>query len=242
MQLFICENKQQLGERAAGILATQIQKKPDSVLGLATGSSPVETYRCLVGMCRAGTLSFRDVVTYNLDEYVGLDAAHEQSYAYFMRTHLFEHVDIDPANIHIPNGTAPDAHAECTRYTEALAGVEGGLDIQLLGVGLNGHIGFNEPDDVFTPDTHVVTLDDSTIEANARFFASPDDVPRYAITMGVRPIMYAKQVLVLLSGAAKAPILRDALRGPVTPEVPASLLQLHPRVTLVVDREAASLL
>lgn len=242
MELIICDNQQQLGQRAADIIAAQIQTRPDSVLGLATGSSPLGTYARLIEMCRAGQISFAGVTTYNLDEYVGLDAAHDQSYAYFMRANLFDHVDIDLKSTHIPNGMAADTEAECRRYTAALDSVSGGLDIQLLGMGLNGHIGFNEPDGVFTPDTHRVALDTSTIEANARFFDSPDDVPRYALTMGVRPIMYAKQVLVLVYGQAKAQILRDALQGPVTPRVPASVLQLHPHATIVADREAASLL
>lgn len=242
MRLIVCDNQQQQNLRAAEILAAQVLGKPDSVLGLATGSSPVGTYQTLIEMYTDGNLCFDRIVTYNLDEYVGLDAGHPQSYACFMRSNLFDHIDIDPANTHIPNGVAPDIAAECYRYTQALDAIEGGLDLQVLGIGLNGHIGFNEPDDVFTPDTHVVSLDASTIEANSRFFESVDEVPRHAITMGIRPIMCAKQILLLVSGKAKAGILRDALTGPITPKVPASILQLHPRVNVVADRDAAELL
>lgn len=242
MKLIVCDNQEQLAQRAADIFAATIEQKPDCVLGLATGSSPLGTYAQLIKRCAEGQLSFRDVTTFNLDEYVGLDAAHDQSYVHFMRTNLFDHIDIDLSNTHLPDGTAADIEAECHRYTAALDAVEGGLDLQLLGIGHNGHIGFNEPDDVFIADTHKVTLDTSTIEANARFFASPADVPRYAVTMGVRPIMYAKKVLTLVYGKEKAQILRNTLQGPITPQVPASLLQLHPNVTFIVDQEAASLL
>ena len=241
MRLIRAKDYADLSRKAANIIAAQVYLKPDCVLGLATGSSPVGTYKELIAKYEAGDLDFSQVKTVNLDEYVGLTKDHDQSYAYFMRTNLFDHVNIDQANCNIPNGMNPDAEAECARY-DAVIEAFGGADLQLLGLGPNGHIGFNEPCDEFPVRTHVVELTESTINANSRLFESIDQVPREAYTMGIGTIMKARAILVVASGVDKAQIVRDAFFGPVTPQVPASVLQLHPNVTVVVDAEAGSLL
>ena len=207
------------------------------MLGLATGSTPIGTYENLIARNRAGDLSFREVRTVNLDEYKGLAPTHDQSYRYFMQTNLFDHIDILPENTNVPDGLAADADAECARY-DALVASLGYADLQLLGLGRNGHIGFNEPDDHFTKETHVVDLTDSTIDANARFFATRDDVPRQALTMGVGCIMAARRVLLIASGADKADALYNAVCGPISPDCPASILQLHGDVVVVGDEAA----
>lgn len=222
----------ELSRKTADMIADVIKNNPHCVLGLATGSSPIGTYECLISDYKAGKLDFSGVRSVNLDEYVGLDGTSDQSYRYFMDTHLFDHVNIDKNNTHVPSGMAEDLAAEGKRYDELIANL-GGIDIQLLGIGLDGHIGFNEPDDVFTKATHAVALDPSTIEANARFFASRDDVPTSAITMGMGGIMGAKQVVLIASGEKKKAILDKAFHGPITPAVPASILQLHPNVTVI---------
>lgn len=232
MKIITTKSYDELSRRAADILAAQILLKPDCVLGLATGSSPIGLYNCLVERYEKGELDFSAVRSVNLDEYRGLDGSNDQSYRYFMDTNLFDRVNIDKANTNVPDGKAADAAAEGERY-DALIRALGGIDIQLLGIGLDGHIGFNEPDDCFTGPTHEVELDPSTIEANARFFASIDDVPRSAITMGMASIMQARKVLLIASGSNKKAIMEKALFGPITPEVPASLLQLHPDLTVV---------
>ena len=237
MKIYCTENYEAMSRKAAAILAAQIIAKPDGVLGLATGSSPVGLYQNLIAGYRAGDLDFSRITTVNLDEYAGLAGSHDQSYRYFMNQNLFDHVNIKPENTHVPDGTAPDPEAECRRY-EALLQAIGPADIQLLGLGRNGHIGFNEPDDVFTAPTHVVALTQSTIDANARFFESRDEVPKKALTMGVGAIMRARKVLVVVSGADKAEAVKNAFAGPITPQVPASILQLHPDVVLVGDRAA----
>ena len=211
--------------------------RPNCVLGLATGSTPIGTYENLIARNRAGDLSFREVRTVNLDEYKGLAPTHDQSYRYFMQTNLFDHIDILPENTNVPDGLAADADAECARY-DALVASLGYADLQLLGLGRNGHIGFNEPDDHFTKETHVVDLTDSTIDANARFFATRDDVPRQALTMGVGCIMAARRVLLIASGADKADALYNAVCGPISPDCPASILQLHGDVVVVGDEAA----
>ena len=225
--------------KAADILAAQVILKPDCVLGLATGSTPIGTYDELVARCERGELDFSEVKTVNLDEYKGLTRDNDQSYYYFMHEHLFDRVNIDPANTNVPDGTEPDSEKECARYDKLIESL-GGADIQLLGLGHNGHIGFNEPDSSFAQVTHCVNLTESTIEANKRFFASADDVPRQAYTMGIGTIMKAKKILLIVNGEAKADIVAKAFFGPVKPEVPASILQLHPDVMIVADKAALS--
>lgn len=239
MKVYVMENYDQMSRKAAGIMAAQIIAKPDSVLGLATGSTPIGMYKELIKGYEAGDLDFSQIKSVNLDEYVGLEPTHDQSYRYFMQTNLFDHVNIDVANTNVPQGLAADPVAECERYNQVMRDM-GGIDIQVLGMGHNGHIGFNEPDDYFPLETHVVDLQESTINANARFFASADDVPKQAMTMGIRNIMNAKKILVVVSGEDKAEIVKKAFTGPVTPQVPASILQLHPDVVLVGDKAALS--
>lgn len=234
MKVYMAEDYQGMSRKAAGILAAQITLKPDSVLGLATGSTPIGMYQQLVEWYEAGDLDFRHVKTVNLDEYVGLSPDHDQSYRYFMNSNLFDHVNIDKANTHVPNGMIERPADECVHY-EYIIQQMGGVDIQVLGMGHNGHIGFNEPSDSFFLGTNLVDLQQSTIDANARFFASKDEVPKQAITMGIGTIMKAKKILVVVSGEDKAAIVNAAFTGPVTPQVPASILQLHPDVTLVGD-------
>lgn len=237
MRIYECADYRAMSRRAASLIAAQVVLKPEGVLGLATGSTPIGTYENLIARNRAGDLSFREVRTVNLDEYKGLAPTHDQSYRYFMQTNLFDHIDSLPENTNVPDGLAADADAECARY-DALVASLGYADLQLLGLGRNGHIGFNEPDDHFTKETHVVDLTDSTIDANARFFATRDDVPRQALTMGVGCIMAARRVLLIASGADKADALYNAVCGPISPDCPASILQLHGDVVVVGDEAA----
>ena len=239
MKIYVGKNYEEMSHLAANIIAAQVTLKPDSVLGLATGSSPVGMYKELIARHQAGDLDFSAVKSVNLDEYVGLEPTHDQSYRYFMQDNLFNHVNIDPANTNVPNGMAADPAAECDRYEAVIASM-GGVDIQVLGMGHNGHIGFNEPAEAFPLKTNLVDLQESTINANSRFFASRDDVPKQAITMGIGAIMKAKKILVVVSGEGKADIVAKAFAGPVTPHVPASILQLHPDVVLVGDEAALS--
>ena len=239
MRIYREKDYNAMSRRAAAVIAAQVVSKPDCVLGLATGSTPIGAYKQLIEWHKQGDLSFSEVRSVNLDEYFGLAPTHDQSYRYFMQTNLFDHVDIVPENTNVPNGLAQDAAAECARYEQVVAGL-GYADLQLLGMGRNGHIGFNEPCDEFPVATHLVDLTQSTIDANARFFASANDVPRQALTMGVGTIMRARSILVVASGADKAEAVRKTVMGPVTPEVPASILQLHPNVTLIGDEAALS--
>ncbi len=239
MRIIVAKDYKDMSRKAANIISAQIITKPNCVLGLATGSSPIGTYDQLVEWYEKGDLDFSQVSSVNLDEYRGLNHDHDQSYYYFMHEHLFDRVNINPANTNVPDGTEPDAEKECRRYEELIASY-GGVDLQLLGLGHNGHIGFNEPAPAFDKETHCVDLTESTIEANKRFFASADDVPRQAYTMGIGTIMKAKKILVVVSGEDKAEIVAKAFCGDVTPEVPASILQFHPDVTVVVDEAAAS--
>ena len=239
MRIYREKDYDAMSRRAATIIAAQIVAKPDCVLGLATGSSPVGTYKNLVAWNKQGDISFKEVRSVNLDEYYGLSGDHDQSYRYFMQTNLFDHVDIVPENTKVPNGLAQDPAAEGERY-EALVASLGYADLQLLGMGRNGHIGFNEPCGEFPLITHLVDLTESTIEANARFFASADDVPKQALSMGIGTIMKARKILVVVSGEDKADAVAKAVQGPITPEVPASILQLHPDVTIVGDEAALS--
>jgi len=237
MRIIRSKDYEDMSRRAANIIAAHVTLKPDCVLGLATGSTPIGTYKNLIAKYQAGDISFAQVKSVNLDEYRGLSGTHDQSYRYFMQTNLFDHVDILVENTNVPNGLAEDAEAECKRYDGVIESL-GGVEMQLLGLGRNGHIGFNEPDDHFIPGTHVVDLTESTIDANARFFASADEVPRQALTMGVHNIMSAKHVLVVVSGADKADAVYKMVCGTVDPQVPASILQLHPNVTIVADEAA----
>ncbi len=238
MRIVVCKDVTAQGEAAASLFAAQILRKKDSVLGFATGSTPIPTYAALAALCQRGAVDFANVRTFNLDEYVGMDPAHEQSYFRFMVENLFSKVNIKPENYCLPNGNAADVDAECARY-EAAIGAAGGIDLQLLGIGNNGHIGFNEPADCFADATHAVDLTESTIEANKRFFASANDVPRRAMSMGIGTIMRANGIVLVISGAGKADITRQALTGPVTPQVPASILQFHKNVTVILDEAAA---
>ena len=232
MKFIKVETYEELSAQAAAMICVQVTMKPNCVLGLATGSSPLGTYEKIINLHRLEGIDFSKVSSINLDEYVGLDGTNDQSYRYFMDNNLFNHINIDKDNTLVPSGIAADLEEECRVYDEIIEKV-GGIDLQLLGIGLDGHIGFNEPDDHFTKETHVVDLDPSTIEANARFFASADDVPRKAITMGMGGIMGAKKVLLIANGAAKKEIVEKAFFGPVTPAVPASILQLHPDLTVI---------
>lgn len=228
-----------MSRKAANIIAAQVTMKPNCVLGLATGSSPVGIYKELIARYNNGDLDFSNVTSVNLDEYKGLDGSHDQSYRYFMDDHFFNHVNIQKERTFVPNGTEPDSEKACSAHNQIIESV-GGIDLQLLGLGHNGHIGFNEPSDCFDKGTHCVDLAESTIEANKRFFASADDVPKQAYTMGIQNIMLARKIVVVVSGADKADILKKVVEGPITPQVPASILQLHPDVTIIADADAAS--
>ncbi len=228
-----------MSRKAANILSAQVILKPDCVLGLATGSTPIGLYNQLAAWYRKGDLDFSKVTTVNLDEYKGLTQEDPQSYYYFMDENLFQKVNIDKNRTFLPDGTEPDSEKACRQYNDILASV-GQVDIQLLGLGHNGHIGFNEPDTFFKTETHCVKLTEQTIKANRRFFASEEDVPREAYTMGIKTIMSARQILIVVSGEDKAEIVKKAFFGPITPQVPASVLQLHNHVILVADEAALS--
>ena len=231
MKKIVCKNYDEMSKEGAKIIAAQIASKPDSVLGLATGSTPIGLYKCLVD----DKIDFSKVSTYNLDEYYPLSKSNDQSYQYFMDHNLFDHINVK--SMDIPNGEASDAVAECKRYDAAIEAA-GGIDLQLLGLGPNGHIGFNEPDEELSVGTHMVELTQSTIDANSRFFESKDDVPRHALTLGMGGIMKAKKILVVASGKNKADIVKKMFSGVVTTKIPATLLQLHNDVTVIVDEEA----
>lgn len=239
MKVYRAKDYNDMSRKAANIISAQVTMKPDCVLGLATGSTPIGTYKQLIEAYNNGDLDFSEVKTANLDEYKGLTRDNDQSYYYFMHENLFKHVNIKEANTNIPDGTEADSAKEVARYEEVVHGL-GGVDLQLLGLGHNGHIGFNEPADEFPKETHIVDLQESTIEANKRFFASIDEVPRQAYTMGIGTIMSAKKILLIVSGSDKAAILHDVICGPITPRVPASILQLHPDVIVVADEAALS--
>jgi glucosamine-6-phosphate deaminase len=237
MRIIKAKDYDDLSRKAANIISAQVLLKPDCVLGLATGSTPIGTYKQLIEWYEKGDLDFSAAKSVNLDEYRGLTKDNDQSYYYFMYNNLFKHININMENTNVPDGTEPDSEKECSRYENVIEAY-GGVDLQLLGLGHNGHIGFNEPDKDFPRTTHCVDLTQSTIEANKRFFASVDDVPKQAYTMGIGTIMKARKILLVVSGADKAQILHDVLCGPVTPEVPASILQLHSDVIVVADEAA----
>lgn len=237
MNIFKFQSDEDFVQTGASLIVSLLQSNPKAVLGLATGSSPVGVYAKLVEMHRKNLVSFSKATSFNLDEYVGLPVDHPQSYRSFMNEHLFNHIDIDPAQTHIPNGNAVDLEAECLVYDKMLED-NGPVDLQILGIGSNGHIGFNEPDANLSSKTHVVDLLEGTREANARFFDKLDDVPRQAITMGIGSILKARQILLLVRGAGKAEAIRNAVEGPITTQCPASLLQSHPNVIVLVDEGA----
>ncbi len=237
MKILLGEDYAAASERAAEVIRDVVKAKPDAVLGLATGSSPVGMYKALVEMNRRGEISFAKCKSVNLDEYVGLAPEHDRSYAYFMAKNFFDHIDIDKKNTNLPSGLAPDLAAECLRYDGVIASM-GGIDIQVLGIGNNGHIGFNEPSESFSKGTGIVNLTASTIDANARFFENRDEVPTRAISMGVGQIVAARRILLLAMGAGKAEILERALFGDVTPHIPVSILQFSAHVTVCADRAA----
>ena len=240
MRIINCHTYEAMSRKAADILAAQIQLKPNCVLGLATGTTPIGAYQGLIKKYESGSLDFSEVRTYNLDEYRGLTHEDPQSYHYFMNDQLFNHVNIDPANVHVPDGANTDADAACADYDRMVAEA-GYCDLQLLGIGRNSHIGFNEPADEFSKGTHCVDLTESTIEANSRLFEKEEDVPRQAYTMGTQTIMNARCILVVANGENKAQAVRDMCFGPIVPTCPASILQLHPNVFVVCDDAALSL-
>ena len=241
MKIYKAKDYKDMSRKAANIISAQVIMKPNCVLGLATGSTPIGTYDQLVEWYNKGDLDFSEVTTVNLDEYKGLPRTNDQSYYYFMHQHLFDRVNIDPERTNVPNGMEPDAEKECGRYEELIRSL-GGVDLQLLGLGHNGHIGFNEPGESFEKTTHCVQLTQSTIDANQRLFDEGDAVPEKAFTMGIKSIMQSKHILLIANGEKKAQIIRDAFFGPVTPKVPASILQLHNNVTVIVDKEAGKLI
>lgn len=239
MKIYRSEDYYAMSRKAANIISAQIIMKPDCTLGLATGSTPIGAYKQLVEWYKKGDLDFSEVTTVNLDEYRGLTRDNEQSYYYFMHKNLFDHVNIDVANTFIPDGQEADSQKACEEYEKKIHAL-GGVDLQLLGLGHNGHIGFNEPADDFARVTHCVDLQESTIQANKRFFENEEDVPRQAYTMGIGTIMRAKKILMVVNGEDKAEAVKNAFLGPVTPQVPASILQMHPNVILVADEAALS--
>lgn len=240
MNIITCKTAQDAGIAAATLFAGQVIQKPNAVLGLATGGTVEPVYEELIRLYKEGFLSFEETTTFNLDEYVGLSAEHDQSYRYFMQNKLFDHVDIVSENTHVPNGMASDLALECASY-EAAINAAGGIDMQLLGVGPNGHIAFNEPSDVFENDTNVVSLTQSTIEANKRFFSNADAnlVPRQALTMGIGTIMRAKKLVMVITGENKREVTKAFLESAITPQLPISVLKLHQNVTVVLDKAAA---
>ena len=240
MKVIVAKNYDEMSKKAAEVVIEVVKKNPNAVLGFATGSSPIGLYQYMIKDHKENGTSYKNATSVNLDEYVGLKADHDQSYAYFMRTNLFDSLDIDLKNTNLPCGSASDLQAECDRYNALLNANQ--QDIQVLGIGSNGHIGFNEPNTPFDSVTHVVDLTESTIKDNSRLFNSIDEVPRQALSMGIKNIMNAKAIVMVVSGKNKAEALRGMVKGEITPALPASILQLHPFVTVVCDEDAASLL
>ena len=241
MRIIVCENYEEVSKKAAQMILSQVTLKPNSVLGLATGSTPIGMYENLVKLNKNGDIDFSEVRTFNLDEYYKLPKESDQSYHHFMYKNLFDHININPENIHIPNGMTADVDAECERY-DKLIKEAGGVDIQVLGIGNNAHIGFNEPTINFEKGTHLVELEESTIEANSRFFDNIEDVPKKAITMGVGSIFKSKKIMLIATGENKAEAIYNTVYGKVVPEVPASILQFHSDIVLILDKKAAKLL
>ena len=240
MKVIVTKNYDEMSAKAAEMIIAVVKNNPNAVLGLATGSSPIGMYKNMIKDCKENGTSYKNVSTVNLDEYVSLNADHDQSYAYFMRTNLFDYIDINQENTNLPCGVANDLQAECDRYNALLENLV--PDVQVLGLGSNGHIGFNEPNTPFDSVTHLVDLTENTIKDNSRLFNSIDEVPRQALSMGIKNIMQAKSILMVVSGKNKAEAVRGMVKGEITPELPASVLQLHPFVTIICDKDAASLL
>lgn len=241
MQLKTVENYEEMSRVACSVIIQRIQQLENPVLGLATGSTPEGLYKQMIEQYKQKNVSFESVRTFNLDEYVGLTKENEQSYDFYMKDNLFQHIDIDQANTHLPNGVATDLEKECIDY-EARIEQAGGIDVQVLGIGLNGHIGFNEPETNFSSRTHIIDLAPSTRKANARFFEDLAEVPEKAITMGIETIMQSKEILLLVSGEKKAQAVSRMIKGEISEEFPASILQKHPNVTVIGDKAALSLL
>lgn len=237
MKIIVCDTYKEMSAEAAKIVASLMTEKPDCVLGLATGSTPIGMYEELVRMTNEGKISFEKVTSYNLDEYFPLEPTHEQSYRYFMNQHLFDLVNIDKAKTFVPNGLSKDPEKEGAAYDAAIAAA-GGVDLQILGIGQNGHIGFNEPDDALIAGTHVTALTENTIEANSRFFTSKADVPTHAFTMGMGSIMKAKKIVILANGANKHDAVAQLLDDKITTKCPATFLKAHADVTLICDKAA----
>ncbi|MDR3601375.1 MAG: glucosamine-6-phosphate deaminase [Desulfosporosinus sp.] len=241
MRIIKARDYNDMSKKAANMIAAQILLKPNSVLGLATGSTPIMTYKYLIKLFEDETISFSDVKTINLDEYIGLNKENANSYYFFMCNNFFNFINIKPENVHIPDGTAEDLEKVCSDY-ETMIQENNGIDLQILGIGNNGHIGFNEPDLKFEAVTHCINLDEETIKANSRFFENEEEVPKKAITMGVKTIMNARKIILLANGSGKAETIFKSLYGKIDPALPASILQLHPDVTFILDKEAAYLL
>ena len=240
MKIILSKTHEESSKKASVQILRQVIEKNNAVLGFATGSSPVVIYENLIKFYKENIVSFKDVTAFNLDEYIGIEKSHQNSYYYFMRDNLFKHIDIKEENCHIENGLASDMNTECELY-ESLIEEKGGIDLQILGIGANGHIGFNEPSDKISPMTHVVELTQSTIDANSKYF-SDIKMPTKAVTMGIATIMKSKKIILIASGEAKSRAIFDTVRGDITPEVPSSILRLHPDVTIYVDEDASKLL
>lgn len=241
MRLIVTKDYEEMSKKAAAMVVSQVTLKPNSVLGLATGDTPLGMYKEIIGAYERKDVDLSQVTTYNLDEYYGLSKTSDQSYHYYMMNNLFNHINVEIDNINIPQGESFNIEKECRRYEDKIK-VSGGIDLQILGIGGNGHIGFNEPDVNFEAETHLVNLDEDTIKANSRFFNSIDEVPTKAISMGIKTIMQSKKIVLLACGANKANAIEKTIKGKICPEVPASILQLHPDVTIILDEEAARLL
>ena len=241
MKLIITKNYEELSKVAANEMANVVKNNPSAILGLATGGSPIGMYKELIRMNKAGEIDFSKVTTVNLDEYIGLSGDHPQSYRYFMNDNLFNHINIDKKNSYVPTGLAENVEEECKNYDNKIAEL-GGTDVQLLGIGNNGHIAFNEPDENLVSGTHLTNLTQDTIEANARFFDSIDEVPKTALTMGLGGIMKSKKIIVIASGESKAEAVKEMVSGKISTKMPASMLQMHRDVTVIIDEDAAKLL
>ncbi|MGH4124102.1 MAG: glucosamine-6-phosphate deaminase [Clostridium sp.] len=241
MRIIVVDNYEEMSKKAAMMIASQVLLKPNSVLGLATGDTPLGMYKELILLHKKNQADFKEVTTFNLDEYYGINRENPESYYNYMIVNLFKHININMENINVPNGMAKDVDAACSDYEEKIKEAHG-IDMQVLGIGGNGHIGFNEPDVNFEAETHLVNLDEETIEANSRFFDSIEDVPVKAISMGIKTIMNSKKIILLANGIGKAEAIAKAINGKISPKVPASILQLHNDVTIILDKEAASLL